>query len=165
MAWRSRAWEETSKKEKKEMYNIYHGQMGKTSKTHWFRVNSVSIALSLFMDKHKTFRTIWTIRKQKGPRFAALSKIWPLPILHLLPFILRTNFQKSRKPLGLKKKDLKSWRKCQETGKRKGRIWIQILWEDNVLMNHHRKSTNRSRIVIGSEDFDLESELIPDEIR
>ena len=51
------------------------------------------------------FHQIWRdddlmLYEEKGPRFAAFSKIWLLIILRLLPFILRTNFRRSIKSWG-----------------------------------------------------------------
>ena len=37
----------------------------------------------------------------EGPRFAANPKIWPLTVLHFLPFTMRTNFRMSSKSRGL----------------------------------------------------------------
>ena len=40
----------------------------------------------------------------KAQRFAAHSKIWLLPVLRLMPFVLRTNFRMSIKSWGLQNK-------------------------------------------------------------
>ena len=49
-----------------------------------------------------------------GQRFAAFLKIWPLTMLHLVPFILWTNFWMSNKSFGLARASLHAAKNCKE---------------------------------------------------